>query len=145
MRKKLLVIVAVVVAVFGIAAVAASPKLIELTSTPDFCNSCHVMNEQHEAWFMTGVHRTIKCIDCHLPHDNIVNHLVWKGIDGTKDLVYFHSGIYEEPIQLSDRGKRVLKANCIRCHEGVVSRIDTEAQECWSCHRRINHKAAIFN
>jgi nitrate/TMAO reductase-like tetraheme cytochrome c subunit len=23
--------------------------------------------------------------------------------------------------------------------------IETDGQECWSCHRRINHKAAIFN
>lgn len=145
MRNRLLIIVSVVVVVFGIAAVAASPRLIEMTSTPQFCNSCHVMNDQYEAWFMTGVHRTIKCIDCHLPHDNIVNHLLWKGIEGTRDLVFFHSGIYEEPLEISDRGKRFIQSNCIRCHDGIVSRIATDGMECWSCHRRKTHKAAIFN
>ncbi|MBR9980762.1 MAG: cytochrome c nitrite reductase small subunit [Desulfatitalea sp.] len=145
MRKKLLIIIALVVATVGIAAVAASPKLIEMTSTPMFCNSCHVMNDQYESWFMTGIHRTIKCIDCHLPNDNLINHMVWKGIDGTKDLIYFHTGTYTEPFRISERGRRFIQANCIRCHDGVVSRIETDTQNCWSCHRRINHKAAIFN
>jgi cytochrome c nitrite reductase small subunit len=145
MRNKLLIGIAAGVIVLGILAAAASPRLIAMTATPQFCNSCHVMNDQYEAWFMTGVHRTIQCIDCHLPNDNLVNHLVWKGIEGTRDLLFFHSGIYTEPIGISDRGKKFIQANCIRCHTGTVSRIETAGRECWSCHSRINHKAAIFN
>lgn len=144
-RKKRLVISLLVLAGIGILAAIASPKILAVTSTPRFCNSCHVMNDQYEAWFKTGVHRTIKCIDCHLPNDNIFRHLIWKGIDGTKDLVYFHTAVYAEPIEISDHGKGFIKANCIRCHQGIVSMIETDGQDCWSCHRRINHKAAIFN
>ncbi|MBA3028347.1 MAG: cytochrome c nitrite reductase small subunit [Desulfobacteraceae bacterium] len=140
-----MVISAAVLAGLGILAAVATPKLLSLTSTPQFCNSCHVMNEEYETWFMTGIHRTIQCIDCHLPNDNILNHLIWKGIDGTRDVVYFHTATYAEPIEISERGKGFIKANCIRCHEGIVSRIATDDQDCWSCHRRINHKAAIFN
>ena len=144
-RKKFLALSAMFLAGFGILVGAATPKLLSLTSTPLFCNSCHVMNEEYEAWFMTGIHRTIQCIDCHLPNDNILNHLIWKGIDGTRDVVYFHTATYAEPIEISQRGKSFIKANCMRCHEGMVSRIATDGQDCWSCHRRINHKAAIFN
>jgi len=145
MRKKILISFALILAAFGIFGIAVSPGLIAMTSTPQFCNSCHVMNDPYEAWFMTGVHRTIQCVDCHLPHDNLIHHLVWKGIEGTRDLLFFHSGIFKEPIEISSRGKGFVKANCIRCHDGIVSRIDTETQDCWSCHRRMNHKAAMFN
>lgn len=144
-RKKMLLIAGMVVVGAGIFLGAAAPKLIAWSSTPQFCNSCHVMNDQYETWFMTGVHRTIQCIDCHLPNDNAANHFLWKGIDGTRDLVFFHTGIYEDPIEITDRGRGFIQKNCIRCHEGIVSRITTDGQECWSCHRRINHKAAIFN
>lgn len=30
---------------------------------PDYCNSCHVMNPEFEAWFMTGMHRNNKRVD----------------------------------------------------------------------------------
>ena len=55
--------------------------VLEKTSSPEFCNSCHVMNSQYESWFMTGLHRNIKCVDCHLPNNNTANHIIWKGID----------------------------------------------------------------
>ena len=71
-------------------------KLVEWTSISEFCNSCHVMNEQYESWFMTGLHRSIKCVDCHLPNDNPVNHLVWKGLDGMKDVILFYGRMYSE-------------------------------------------------
>jgi cytochrome c nitrite reductase small subunit len=141
----MMVYLIVILLVVGAVAVAATPKIVAVTASPQFCNMCHVMNEQYETWFMTGVHRTIKCVDCHLPNDQIINHFIWKGIDGTKDLIFFHTGLFEEPIEISNRNKKFIKANCIRCHDGVVSMIETDGQECWSCHRRINHKAAIFN
>jgi cytochrome c nitrite reductase small subunit len=143
-RKKFLVLSIVVLAGFGCLAAIATPKLLSVTSTPQFCNSCHVMDDEYETWFMTGVHRTIECVDCHLPNDNIFRHLIWKGIDGTRDVIYFHTATYAEPIEISRRGKGFIKANCMRCHEGVVSRIATDGRDCWSCHRRITHKAAVF-
>ncbi len=144
-RKTLVITFTLVLAGAGLVAAVATPKILALTSTPGFCNSCHVMNDQYETWFKTGVHRTIKCIDCHLPNDNILRHLVWKGIDGAKDLVYFHTAAYAEPIDISVHGKGFIKANCIRCHQGIVSMIASDGRDCWSCHRRITHKAALYN
>ena len=43
------------------------PQLMAKTESPLFCNSCHVMESQYEAWFNVGAHRTIRCVDCHLP------------------------------------------------------------------------------
>ena len=114
--------------------------LVSQTSKPAFCNACHVMHGEYENWIRTGVHRRISCVDCHLPNDNKINYLVWKGIDGTKDIVSFFNGIYPDYITASFHSKRVIKQNCIRCHGEIVSRINTGGMDCWSCHRRMNHK-----
>ena len=116
------------------------PDLLKKTSEPEYCNTCHVMNEQFEAWFMTGIHRNIKCVDCHLPNTSPVRYFIWKGIDGMKDLAMFHSGIYSEDIGISSHGKKIVKENCLRCHEGMVTVINTDERYCWSCHRRIMHR-----
>lgn len=115
------------------------PDMFNKTSTPDYCNTCHVMNGQFESWFMTGLHRNVKCVDCHLPNTSGIRYFVWKGIDGMKDLAMFHSGVYSERIGISSHGKKIVKENCLRCHEGMVSVMNTDDRDCWSCHRRVNH------
>lgn len=115
------------------------PHLIELTETPEFCGLCHSMTPQHSAW-QHSAHRSARCIDCHLPNDNAVNHYFWKSIDGNKDVFYEFSGLREhDEIRLSEHGHRVLQANCIRCHEGMVSQIDNK-RACIDCHRTVGHK-----
>ena len=81
------------------------PQLMAKTETPLFCSSCHVMESQYEAWFHVGAHRSIRCVDCHLPHQNLPVYYVWKTIDGMKDVVMFHSGQVPETIELSKRGR----------------------------------------
>jgi len=114
------------------------PKLLAKSSQPSFCNGCHVMEAQYEAWMHAGAHRRGKCVDCHLPNENRTIHYVWKAIDGMKDVLFFYSGSVPERIRLTDHGKKVLQTNCIRCHESTVMAIDHERQ-CWTCHRRISH------
>jgi len=118
------------------------PAVMDKTSTPDFCNLCHVMNYHHDAWFMTGLHRNIKCVDCHLPNRGFISHYVWKGIDGMKDVIFFHADLIAEPIEISSHGKETIQDNCVRCHDGMVAIINTEDRYCWDCHRRANHKTA---
>ena len=115
------------------------PKLLARSESPEFCASCHVMEEQHTAWRHSGAHSRSKCVDCHLPNGNTVEHYVWKSIDGMKDLISFHTGMVPEPITLSAHGKRVVQANCARCHEETVCLMDTTRQ-CWSCHRQMRHR-----
>src|SRR4030042_5699134 len=75
-------------------AASSSPGLglYAKSETPEFCGSCHVLNMEYEAWFHSGAHRQIKCVDCHLPNNNFPNHLLWKTLDGVKDAVKFHTG-----------------------------------------------------
>lgn len=124
------------------------PGLIEYSESPAFCGVCHSMKGQKEDWEKSR-HRGIKCIDCHLPNDNLPEHFLWKGIDGTKDVLSQVMGLKEEDeIRLSEHGKKVLQRNCIRCHKDIVSHIDNK-RSCVDCHRGIHHKytaaACSFN
>ncbi|MBI4656041.1 MAG: NapC/NirT family cytochrome c [Elusimicrobia bacterium] len=116
-----------------------SPDFFARTETPQFCGLCHAMKNQRETWFHSG-HKGVLCIDCHLPNDNPANHYLWKSIDGAKDLIYHFSGIKEaDEITLSGHGRKVLLANCIRCHTDMVEHINT-MRNCWDCHRTLSHR-----
>ena len=114
------------------------PKLLARSEAPIFCGGCHVMDSEFEAWAHAGAHRRKKCVDCHLPNKNMAIHYIWKSIDGIKDVGFFFSGLAPERIKITDHGKKVLQANCIRCHEATVSMINQE-RPCWDCHRRVAH------
>ena len=115
--------------------------LMAKTETPLFCSSCHSMHSQFEAWFNVGAHRSIRCVDCHLPHQNQPVYYLWKTIDGMKDVAVFYSGRTPETIDISRRGKRFVRENCIRCHAERVSMIDQD-RNCWECHRFLQHQLA---
>lgn len=115
------------------------PRLLAKSEAPDFCASCHVMEAEFESWFHQGAHKRIRCVDCHLPNDNLAGHYVWKSIDGMKDVVVFNSGRVPDDIRISAHGKAVVQANCIRCHETAVDMIGQE-RFCWDCHRRVMHR-----
>jgi cytochrome c nitrite reductase small subunit len=141
MDVKQMIIVFIVLLVVGIFIAWGPPDAIERTSTPEYCASCHVMESHHEHWQGTAKHRHLKCVDCHLPNNNAVNHLVWKGIDGVKDLVMFHSGWYSEPIELSAHGREAVQGNCLRCHGHLTTHVPQQGDRtCWSCHRRVSHR-----
>jgi cytochrome c nitrite reductase small subunit len=136
---RLLVALGLVVVGVGLFLALGPPRLLAKSETPDFCASCHVMEAQFEAWFHQGAHRRIRCVDCHLPNDNMASHYIWKSIDGMKDVVVFHSGRVPDDIRISAHGSAVVKANCIRCHETTVEMISQD-RNCWDCHRRVMHK-----
>ena len=64
---------------------------------------------------------------------------MWKGLDGVKDSVKFHTGMVSDNIRISDHGAKVVLANCQRCHAETIARIN-EDRRCWDCHRRLSHK-----
>jgi cytochrome c nitrite reductase small subunit len=99
------------------------------------------MESQYEAWFHVGAHRSIRCVDCHLPHQNLPVYYVWKTIDGMKDVVMFYSGQVPQTIELSKRAEGVVRVNCVRCHSERVAMID-QSRNCWDCHRFLQHQLA---
>lgn len=115
------------------------PYMVRTTSTPEYCSSCHVMLPEYEDWFYSGAHRQISCIDCHLPNDNFVNHYVWKGLDGMKDVIFFYTGLVPEMIHSTRHARRTIQSNCLRCHEDMTSLMKRDDRNCWDCHRAQYH------
>ncbi|MEW6221147.1 MAG: cytochrome c nitrite reductase small subunit [Thermodesulfobacteriota bacterium] len=132
----------IVLAAVGAAAVffmIGPPRLLASSSQPDFCAGCHVMEAEFMAWSHAGAHRRKLCVDCHLPNENVAVHYLWKSLDGLKDVVAFYSGRVPDRIEVTEHGRQVLQANCVRCHEEAVEMIGQE-RPCWACHRRIAHR-----
>ena len=138
---KIIILIVIAAGALGVFLSFGPPKLIAKTETPIFCSSCHVMQSQFEAWFHVGAHRSIRCVDCHLPHENMPVYYFWKSIDGAKDMIVFYSGRTPEQVTISDRGKNHVQGNCLRCHLERVAMIDQD-RHCWDCHRFLQHSQA---
>lgn len=142
MRKQRFIQLALLVVLVGGAVGAyvmfGPPKMLARSSEAAFCVGCHVMEAQYESWEHTGAHRSKKCVDCHLPNQNLAMHYLWKSIDGLKDAVLFYSGQVSDQIELTEHGREVLQDNCIRCHDTAVTMINQE-RPCWDCHRQLQH------
>jgi cytochrome c nitrite reductase small subunit len=141
-RQKVFVSIAVLFVLFGVLGAFLAfgpPNLFAKTSSPEFCGSCHVLQPEYEAWFHTGAHRRILCVDCHLPNDTKGRHVLWKSIEGMVDVYAFYGGRVPEDIRITERGAVFLKENCLRCHETTMA-LTKEDRNCWDCHRRLSHK-----
>jgi cytochrome c nitrite reductase small subunit len=97
------------------------------------------MESEYENWFHAG-HRRQKCIECHLPNDTKAGHLAGKALEGMWDAYSFYSGRVPETIRLSKNGASILRENCVRCHQELVSKI-SEDRDCWTCHRSLGHRS----
>ncbi|HLE21210.1 MAG TPA: NapC/NirT family cytochrome c, partial [Vicinamibacteria bacterium] len=56
-------LVAALLVALGLVVIAVSA---ELSSTPSFCGSCHVMQPYFDSW-QTSTHSEVRCVDCHIP------------------------------------------------------------------------------
>jgi len=134
--------------------------IIESTSTVEFCASCHSMETFHQAW-VNGKHGVgkkgivvAKCVDCHLPHDNMVHYLWAKGIAGTKDAVATVFGYEPDWIEnLEEREEYTYESGCRRCHVNLVApgipikaftahrqyELGETDKTCISCHTDVGH------
>lgn len=59
-------VIFVVVAAALVVGVAATAGLWHVSASPQFCNSCHIMQPYVQAW-QASKHNTIACVQCHYP------------------------------------------------------------------------------
>lgn len=132
------------------AAVAALGTFIYVTDAPAYagtasetCANCHVMDSMYENYYHAGHQNWARCVDCHLPHDNLVSYYVEKGRQGMHDVYVFGTGQAPALIRLSDHSEVLIQHNCIRCHQQTVETIMVGVQpfdrSCWACHRTTAH------
>ncbi len=141
---KSLLIVAVV------AVVIALGMFVFVTDAPAYagtnaatCNNCHMMDAAYENWYHGGHERVTECVDCHLPHDNLIDYYFEKAKTGMHDVYAFSTGTTPVMIRAKPETKKIIQANCIRCHEDTVDAILMVPmpfdRQCWDCHPTMAH------
>jgi cytochrome c nitrite reductase small subunit len=115
-----------------------------LGDNPTTCNNCHVMDGVYEGWFH-GAHRQwATCTDCHTPH-SFIPHYIVKAESGYHHVTAFVFGKIPDAIYAKESSKKVVQANCIRCHRDTVESIVNGpmgmdfGRYCFDCHRTVAH------
>lgn len=115
-----------------------------LSNDPKACMNCHIMTDQYESWTKSSHHHAAKCNDCHIPHE-----FPWKYVEKSRN-GWNHSKAFTlqnfpEPIRITERNLKILQANCVHCHEGMVQDVishkgvSLETMRCTDCHRSVGH------
>lgn len=170
--KKLLALIIFISGVVGFFVVLPVHYALEKTSGDKFCVVCHEMdpmvlsyqNDVHAGKGKTGV--KAKCVDCHLPHDNLVKYVYQKAKNG---LVEGYVHFFGEPDKIDWHANRknkeryVFDNGCTSCHENILDNklLSAQAQKmhahyanlkgtpkelkCVSCHVGVGHNNDMRN
>lgn len=111
-----------------------------LRDSPEFCISCHVMDQAYRDWSHSVHGYRVTCGDCHIPQESVVTKLAGKARNGLYHGYAQVLGEVPDPIRITRLGARTVMTNCVRCHGGLVSGVHMEGRRCWDCHRGIGHK-----
>ena len=134
---------AFIIALFLFAWVSDAPAYAG--TAPETCNNCHVMEAAYENWYHAPHERWAKCVECHLPHDNLIHYYFEKARTGFHDVYVFSTGTTPVLIRAKENTQGTIQANCIRCHDDTVENMFLGAQpferRCWDCHRSSAHGA----
>ena len=119
-----------------------------LTDDPAACANCHVMNEQFAGWVKSSHRSVAVCNDCHVPRA-FVGRYATKGQNGFWHSYYFTTQSFDEPIRATAKTRRIVEANCRRCHAPIVQAMGTPSRaasdeiSCVRCHGSVGH-AELF-
>ena len=170
--KKILALIILVSGIVGFFVVLPVHYVLEETSTDRFCDVCHEMDPMaiayqddiHSGKGKTGV--KARCVDCHLPHDNLAKYVYQKAMNGLME-GYVH--FFGEPekidwkANLKNREHYVFDKGCTSCHANVEDNklMSEQAQKmhahyaelkgtdkelkCASCHVGVGHSAGFRN
>jgi cytochrome c nitrite reductase small subunit len=118
-----------------------------LTNDPKACVNCHIMQEQYDGWIKSSHRSVATCNDCHAPADFFGKYKT-KGLNGFWHSFYFTTGTYPDPIQITERNRKITEDACRKCHQAIVDTIEgTPAMQhaganrisCLQCHRSVGH------
>lgn len=112
------------------------------------------MVPQYSAWAHSSHREHANCNDCHVPHDNFINHYYFKGKDGLRHATIFTLRNEPQSITIKHSGVEVVQENCIRCHEDLIEGGKTSNKSpglienrkrrlCWDCHQDVPHDGSV--
>ncbi len=118
-----------------------------LTSDPNACANCHVMQDYYSAWMKSGHRSAAKCNDCHAPHNLIAKYAI-KATNGFFHSLAFTSGRFPDNIHIKGYNERVTEGACRTCHAEITSAItgihNQQDISCIRCHFDVGHSAASY-
>src|SRR5689334_11063006 len=82
---------------------------VQVSSTPTFCGSCHIMKPYYESWSHSK-HNQIACVECHISPG--ITAEVRKKYEALSMVVKYFTGTYS-----TKPWAEVDDAACLRCHE----------------------------
>ncbi len=133
-----------------------------VTSTDDFCESCHVHPQATSSWIQSTHYTTksgtvIHCVECHLPPGG-VDYAIQKTRLGVRDAIGMalkdhESFDWEARSQLEHARTYVFRESCLDCHpnlfpleltdEGEEAHLHYEQRadeiRCLNCHLQVGH------
>lgn len=115
-----------------------------LTNDPKACVNCHIMQEQYDGWIKSSHRSVAACNDCHTPA-NFVGKYSTKAQNGFWHSFYFTTGKYPDPIQITERNRKVTEDACRKCHREITETIENpiaghgNETSCLRCHRNVGH------
>ena len=89
--------------------IVASLFAMHMSSTPDFCGSCHIMRPYYESW-KESKHDGIACVECHIPPG--ITAEFRKKYEAVSMVARYFTGTYG-----TNPWAEVEDASCLRCHE----------------------------
>ncbi len=113
-----------------------------LSSAPEVCANCHIMQSQYAAWQEASHHHAAVCNDCHLPHD-FVGKYVAKAVNGFNHAKAYTLQNFGEPLAIKAFNSAILEESCLACHrpmvQDIVSAAGGEEVSCVHCHQSAGH------
>ncbi len=143
---------------------ALSNKTIHITSTDEFCASCHIHPHADATWKLSAHHNTrsgvsVNCVDCHLPpEDKPFQFITRKAYHGFHDFyVYMTKDSTEidwvEKRSIDAAKRFVYEDGCKKCHTNMFPATlnvlgaeahlkymrNPENSSCLNCHLNVGH------
>jgi formylglycine-generating enzyme required for sulfatase activity len=141
---------------------ALGNRVMEYTSTDDYCMSCHVHPHAEQSWRLSTHYNNsagvvVHCVECHLPPKGH-GHFVAKAKHGFNDvygMLFKDSADYnwEEKRKLENAKKFVYQQACLKCHQNLFPTTlspegddahlyyltSKEELRCINCHLHVGH------
>jgi cytochrome c nitrite reductase small subunit len=114
-----------------------------MTNDPEACANCHVMNEQYDGWLKSSHRAVAVCNDCHTPSGFLPKYMT-KAENGFRHSFAFTTGLFPEPIRITNHDREITNGACRKCHGDIVEAIEGPHPEsqmlvCLDCHKSMGH------
>ncbi len=147
----------------GVIFIILSAKVMDYTSTDEFCMSCHVHPHAEDNWRLSSHYDNksgivVHCVQCHLPPPGTIHYFTAKAVTGARDV---YGMIFKDTDNINWEAKRQLSAavkhtyeeSCISCHqnlfplqlseEGMHAHLyyddNRDELNCLNCHLHVGH------